>query len=63
MASSATYGHTGFTGTVVWVDPTQDLIFIMLSNRVYPTVNNRKLAQLKIRRRMHEAVYNSIIYS
>jgi beta-glucosidase-like glycosyl hydrolase/CubicO group peptidase (beta-lactamase class C family) len=63
MASSATYGHTGFTGTVVWVDPTQDLIFIMLSNRVYPTVNNKKLGQLKIRRRMHEAVYNSIIYS
>ncbi|MDP5139898.1 MAG: serine hydrolase, partial [Spirosomaceae bacterium] len=63
MASSTTYGHTGFTGTVVWVDPQQDLIFIMLCNRVYPTVNNRKLAQLQIRRRMHEAVYNSIIYS
>lgn len=62
MASSTSYGHTGFTGTVVWVDPTQDLIFIMLSNRVYPSANNKKLAQLQIRRRMHEAVYNSIGY-
>ena len=63
MASSASYGHTGFTGTVVWVDPTKDLIFIMLSNRVYPSASNQKLTQLQIRRRMHEVVYDSIVYS
>lgn len=60
-ASPETYGHTGFTGTVVWVDPTKDLIFIMLSNRVYPTVRNNKLNELQIRKRIHEAAYNSIV--
>lgn len=62
MASSTSYGHTGFTGTVVWVDPAQDLVFIMLSNRVYPSASNSKLTQLQIRRRMHEVVYNALVY-
>lgn len=62
MASPNTFGHTGFTGTVVWIDPDKELIFIMLSNRVYPNERNNKLNQLKIRQRMHEAAYNSIIY-
>lgn len=61
MASPNSYGHTGFTGTVVWVDPDQQLVFIMLSNRVYPNANNNKLTQLEIRRKIHEAVYRSIL--
>jgi beta-N-acetylhexosaminidase len=55
-ASPATYGHTGFTGTVVWVDPERQLIFIMLSNRVYPRENNQKINQLEIRRKVHEII-------
>jgi beta-glucosidase-like glycosyl hydrolase/CubicO group peptidase (beta-lactamase class C family) len=55
-ASSNAYGHTGFTGTVVWVDPDRQLIFIMLANRVYPRDNNRKLMQLEVRRRVHEVI-------
>ena len=35
-ASPTTYGHTGFTGTSVWVDPKYDLIYVFLSNRTYP---------------------------
>lgn len=61
MASPNSYGHTGFTGTVVWVDPDQQLIFILLSNRVYPNANNNKITNLEIRRRMHEAVYRSLM--
>lgn len=59
-ASSTTYGHTGFTGTAVWVDPAFDLIFIFLSNRIYPDANNRKLIKNNIRTRMQDLVYESM---
>src|SRR5690606_5004274 len=41
-ASPKTFGHTGFTGTCIWVDPEFDLVYIFLSNRVYPDMNNNK---------------------
>lgn len=59
-ASDASFGHTGFTGTMVWADPEQDLIFIFLSNRVYPNADNWKLARLNIRTKMHDIVYRSL---
>ncbi len=59
--SPETYGHTGFTGICVWVDPTKNLIYIFLSNRVTPTRNNNKLSQLNVRSNIQEAIYNSII--
>jgi CubicO group peptidase (beta-lactamase class C family) len=59
-ASPATFGHTGFTGTCFWVDPEHDLIFIFLSNRVYPSRNNWRLNTFKIRQRIHDAMYRSI---
>ena len=58
--SLETYGHTGFTGTCVWVDPTQNLIYIFLSNRVTPTRNNNKLSQLNVRPNIQEAIYQAI---
>ncbi|MEM6804973.1 MAG: serine hydrolase, partial [Bacteroidota bacterium] len=59
-ASPNSYGHTGFTGTCVWVDPDEELIFIFLSNRIHPKVNNWKLNQLRIRQRIHQAVYDAL---
>ncbi len=59
--SPETYGHTGFTGTCVWVDPKQQLIYIFLSNRVTPTRNNNKLSQLNVRPNIQEAVYQAIL--
>ena len=58
--SPETYGHTGFTGTCVWVDPTQNLVYIFLSNRVTPTRNNNKLSQLNVRPNIQEAIYQAI---
>jgi CubicO group peptidase (beta-lactamase class C family) len=58
--SSKTYGHTGFTGTCVWVDPKHDLIYIFLSNRVNPTRANNKLSQLMVRGNIQEAIYRAI---
>lgn len=59
-ASPNTFGHTGFTGTVVWVDPDRQLVFIMLSNRVYPSANNKKIMSMDIRKRIHEVINESI---
>jgi len=59
-ASPATYGHTGFTGIGVWADPTNDLLFIFLSNRVHPEVTN-KLLTMNVRGKIHETIYQSFI--
>lgn len=60
-ASPKTFGHTGFTGTCVWVDPKYNLIYIFLSNRVTPTRDNNKLGQLGVRPAIQEAIYKAII--
>ena len=60
--SPQTFGHTGFTGTCVWVDPAQDLIYIFLSNRVCPDGGaNGKLGQLNVRPNIQETIYKAII--
>lgn len=61
FASRNSFGHTGFTGTLVWADPDEDLVFIFLSNRVYPDAGNDKLQKNAIRRRVQDIVYKSII--
>ena len=60
LASPETFGHTGFTGTCVWVDPKQDLVYIFLSNRVTPTRDNNKLSQLLIRGKIQDAIYRAL---
>ncbi len=58
--SSSTFGHTGFTGTCVWVDPEYKIIFIFLSNRVNPSRDDNKLSQLSVRPRIQEAIYHAL---
>ncbi len=59
-ASAFTFGHLGFTGTAVWIDPAWEIVFVFLSNRVWPTMENRKLIDMDIRLRAHEAVYRAL---
>jgi len=59
-ASSATYGHLGFTGTAAWIDPKYKLIYIILSNRTYPTQENNKLAEQNIRIKLQDIVYQAL---
>lgn len=56
-ASKSTFGHTGFTGTCVWVDPDNDLIYIFLSNRTYPKANNRMLMRENVRTKIMDQIY------
>lgn len=60
-APASVYGHTGFTGTCAWADPTNGLVYVFLCNRLYPHVWNNKLMQLDIRTRIQEAVYKAIL--
>jgi len=60
LAPPSVYGHTGFTGTCFWIDPENDMIYIFLSNRVYPTRANNKLGTLDIRTRIQDAIYKAI---
>lgn len=60
MVSPETFGHTGFTGTCVWVDPQSKLVYIFLSNRVTPTRANNKLSQLSVRSNIQDAIYQAI---
>lgn len=59
-ASSSTFGHTGFTGTCVWADPENQLLFIFLSNRVYPTRNSKVYNALNMRSKIQERIYATI---
>lgn len=54
------YGHTGFTGTCAWVDPVNELVYVFLSNRIYPDMTNRKLSQLNLREQIQGAIYNAM---
>lgn len=60
LVPPSVYGHTGFTGTSFWVDPDNRLVYIFLSNRVYPSRANNKLSALSIRSRIQDAIYKSI---
>lgn len=62
-ASLATYGHSGFTGTCVWVDPEYDLIYVFLSNRVNPSASNSKLIRTDVRTRIHNEVYKALLFN
>ncbi len=59
-ASSRSYGHTGFTGTMVWVDPQYNLIYIFLSNRIYPSIKNPKINTMRVRTRIHQVFYDAM---
>ncbi|MEM9917915.1 MAG: glycoside hydrolase family 3 N-terminal domain-containing protein [Bacteroidota bacterium] len=59
-ASESTFGHLGFTGTCVWVDPEYNLIFVFLSNRTYPSMKNYKLSIEDYRPRIQRIIYEAL---
>jgi len=56
--SAHSYGHTGFTGTSIWIDPDRQLFVVFLTNRVHPTRENQKIQQ--VRRDLHDAVMQAL---
>jgi beta-N-acetylhexosaminidase len=59
-ASPQSFGHFGFTGTFFWADPTNGLIYIFLSNRVYPTRSSDKISILNVRTEILQVMYDEI---
>lgn len=60
LASPETFGHTGFTGTCVWVDPKVGLVYIFLSNRVFDGRDSNLLGRLSIRGKIQDAIYRAL---
>ncbi len=56
--SAHSFGHTGFTGTSIWIDPDRQLFVVLLTNRVHPTRENQKIAQ--VRPALHDAVMQAL---
>jgi CubicO group peptidase (beta-lactamase class C family) len=60
-ASADAFGHYGFTGTAIFIDPKYDLIYIFLSNRTYPNMKNNKLNKYNYRSKIQTLAYKAII--
>lgn len=54
------FGHSGFTGTLAWVDPEEDFVYVFLSNRIHPTAENKKLLEMDVRTNIMEVFYQTI---
>jgi beta-glucosidase-like glycosyl hydrolase/CubicO group peptidase (beta-lactamase class C family) len=59
--SRKSFGHSGFTGTYTWADPDEELVYVFLSNRTYPSSRNNILVKSGLRTRIQQAIYDSII--
>ncbi|MDR1459849.1 MAG: serine hydrolase, partial [Bacteroidales bacterium] len=62
-ASALSYGHSGFTGTFIWIDPQYDLTYIFLSNRVHPSAENKKIIEMNIRTKIQDVIYQYLTLS
>jgi CubicO group peptidase (beta-lactamase class C family) len=58
--SLSSFGHSGFTGTFAWADPEEEIVYVFLSNRINPNVDNRKLIHEDIRSKIQSIIYESI---
>lgn len=59
-ASPSTIGHLGFSGTSVWADPENDVVFVLLTNRIHPDPKNERFQDMQIRGRVHQGVYQAM---
>ncbi|MDE0472165.1 MAG: serine hydrolase [Ekhidna sp.] len=57
-SSRRSFGHSGYTGTLAWADPKNDMVYIFLSNRVYPSRKNTALYRLNVRLTIHQLIYD-----
>ncbi|MGK0235435.1 MAG: beta-N-acetylhexosaminidase, partial [Psychroserpens sp.] len=58
--SMTSFGHSGFTGTFTWADPSEEIVYVFLSNRTYPSADNRKIIDSNLRSNIQEVIYEAI---
>lgn len=61
LVSQESYGHSGFTGTFTWADPTYGINYVFLSNRVYPDASNKKIQEMHIRSDIQKVIYEIVL--
>ena len=61
LASQSSYGHSGFTGTLVWADPQYQINYVFLSNRVYQNQDNWKIRDMNIRTNIQKVIYEAVM--
>lgn len=59
--SESSFGHSGFTGTYAWADPESEIVYVFLSNRVYPTMKNKGLVKSNMRTKIQQAIQDAIV--
>ncbi|MDP3945864.1 MAG: glycoside hydrolase family 3 N-terminal domain-containing protein [Lutibacter sp.] len=59
--SDSSFGHSGFTGTYTWADPESEIVYVFLSNRVFPTSANMDLVNYNIRTEIQQLIQDAII--
>ena len=59
--SRKSFGHSGFTGTYTWADPEEEIVYVFLSNRTYPSASNTLLVKSGLRTRIQQVIYDSIL--
>lgn len=59
--SRKSFGHSGFTGTYTWADPEEEIVYVFLSNRTYPSASNTLLVKSALRTRIQQAIYDAIL--
>jgi CubicO group peptidase (beta-lactamase class C family) len=55
------FGHTGFTGTIAWADPENEIVYVFLSNRTFPESKVNKLSKENIREDIQKVIYEAIV--
>lgn len=58
--SYLSFGHSGFTGTIAWVDPEKEIVYVFLSNRIYPNAENKNLLKMNIRTDIQQVIYDAV---
>ncbi|MEG9326666.1 glycoside hydrolase family 3 N-terminal domain-containing protein [Salinimicrobium catena] len=58
--SMTSFGHSGFTGTLTWADPHEEIVYVFLSNRIHPSSEDKKLIREGIRTKIQEIIYEAI---
>ncbi len=61
IVPTAAFGHSGFTGAITWADPSHDIIYVFLSNRVHPNASNNLITKTSVRSNLHKEIYRIIL--
>ena len=61
LGSESTFGHTGFTGCATFADPESNIVYVLLSNRTYPSMKNNKFVKSNYRSEVQSIIYRSLM--